>query len=504
MIKNRFQKPFCYLFLILLIVAFLWTIKCSSGKKKDVTAALKTTVEKDTLIAHLERNIPQIMEKAMIPGLSIAVIRDGGLLWTKGFGVRNIETKEPVTDETVYEAASFSKPVYAYAAMKLVERGELDLDKPLIEYVSDDYIEQNYLGRKIDDERFRKITTRMVLTHTPGFPNWRGRDSLKINFEPGEKFSYSGEGFGYLQKVVEKISGLSLNEFMQKEVFDPLGMSSSSYVWQEKYEKTTSYPHSMMVEVGKKGKRQQGHAAASLHTTTADFAKFIMAIMNHTGLQQNTIDSMLTPQVVVDPEKNQDVVWGLGVGLQKTPHGISYWHWGDNMTFRCFFIAFPQQKIGVVYFTNSFFGLAVRKQIVELAIGGEHPVLNSQQLAGYGDVDSPGMEFTRTLVKDGVDAAIEKYHQMRNKLTAKDIMPEYAMNSIGYEFMRKKQYRDALKIFKLNAEAYPESFNVYDSLGEAYMENGDKELAIENYEKSLELNPDNENGKKKLEKLKNI
>jgi len=504
MIKNRFQKPFSYLFLILLIVAFLWTIKCSSGKKKDVTAALKTTIEKDTLISHLERNIPQIMEKAMIPGLSIAVIRDGELLWTKGFGVRNIETKEPVTDETVYEAASFSKPVYAYAAMKLVERGELDLDKPLIEYVSDDYIEQNYLGRKIDDERFRKITTRMVLTHTPGFPNWRGRDSLKINFEPGEKFSYSGEGFGYLQKVVEKISGLSLNEFMQKEVFDPLGMSSSSYVWQEKYEKTTSYPHSMMVEVGKKGKRQQGHAAASLHTTTADFAKFIMAIMNHTGLQQNTIDSMLTPQVVVDPEKNQDVVWGLGVGLQKTPHGISYWHWGDNMTFRCFFIAFPQQKIGVVYFTNSFFGLAVRKQIVELAIGGEHPVLNSQQLAGYGDVDSPGMEFTRTLVKDGVDAAIEKYHQMRNKLTAKDIMPEYAMNSIGYEFMRKKQYRDALKIFKLNAEAYPESFNVYDSLGEAYMENGDKELAIENYEKSLELNPDNENGKKKLEKLKNI
>ena len=504
MIKNRFQKPFSYLFLILLIVAFLWTIKCSSGKKKDVTAALKTTIEKDTLIAHLEKNIPQIMVKALIPGLSIAVIRDGGLLWTKGFGVRNIETKEPVTDETVYEAASFSKPVYAYAAMKLVERGELDLDKPLIEYVSDDYIEQNYLGRKIDDERFRKITTRMVLTHTPGFPNWRGRDSLKINFEPGEKFSYSGEGFGYLQKVVEKISGLSLNEFMQKEVFDPLGMSSSSYVWQEKYEKTTSYPHSMMVEVGKKGKRQQGHAAASLHTTTADFAKFIMAIMNHTGLQQNTIDSMLTPQVVVDPEKNQDVVWGLGVGLQKTPHGISYWHWGDNMTFRCFFIAFPQQKIGVVYFTNSFFGLAVRNQIVELAIGGEHPVLNSQQLAGYGDVDSPGMEFTRTLVKEGVDAAIEKYHQMRNKLTAKDIMPEYAMNSIGYEFMRKKQYRDALKIFKLNAEAYPESFNVYDSLGEAYMENGDKELAIENYEKSLELNPDNENGKKRLEKLKNI
>ncbi|UCE07251.1 MAG: class A beta-lactamase-related serine hydrolase [bacterium] len=500
MSNNRFIEK---LLSPLLIAAIFMTLNCLSDKKSAVPKALKTTVEKDTLVSQLESNIPKIMEKAMIPGLSIAVIRDGELLWTKGFGVKNSETNEPVTDETVYEAASFSKPVYSYAVLKLVERGELELDKPLIEYVTDEYLEENYLGRKIDDERFRKITTRMVLTHSPGFPNWRGRDSLKINFEPGEKFSYSGEGFGYLQKVVEKISGLSLNDFMKKELFDPLDMTSSSYVWQESYDEYTSCPHDMMGEIGRKGKpRGGGHAAASLHTTATDFARYMMAIMNHTGLQQSTVDSMLTPQIVVDPEETQDVVWGLGIGLEKTPHGIAYWHWGDNMTFRCFFIAFPQQKIGVVYFTNSFFGLAVRKQIVDLAIGGEHPVQNSNLLSNYGDVDSPGMEFTRTLVKSGVDAAIEKYYQMRDTLSAKEIMEEYAMNGIGYSFMRKKQYRDAIKIFKLNVEAYPDAFNVYDSLGEAYMENGDTELAIKNYEKSLELNPDNENGKKMLEKLK--
>lgn len=500
MIKHHFQKT-SYPFFALLIGVFLWTLNCSLEKKIDRISSLKTNVNKDTLIANLEKNIPQIMEKAMIPGLSIAVIRNGEILWTKGFGVKNVETKEPVTDETIYEAASFSKPVYAYAVMKLLERGELDLDKPLIEYVSDDFIEKNYLGRKIDDERFRRITARMVLTHSPGFPNWRGGDSLKINFEPGEKFSYSGEGFGYLQKVVEQISGLSLNKFMKKEVFDPLGMTHSSYVWQEAYEQITSFPHDMMMEVSNKRKRIKGHAAASLHTTATDFAKYIMAIMNHTGLQPNTIDSMLTPQIVVDPEKTENIAWGLGIGLQKTPHGISYWHWGDNSTFRCFFVAFPQQKIGLVYFTNSFFGLAVRKQIVELAIGGDHPVLNSKQLAGYGDVDSPGMEFTRTLVQQGVDPAIEKYHQLRETLATKDIMEEYAMNGIGYVFMRKKQYQDAIKIFKLNVEAYPEAYNVYDSLGEAYMENGDKELAIKNYEKSLELNPDNKNGAERLKKL---
>jgi len=488
-------------FFTLYFFSFLLT-GCVKKKTEDPITKLKTDITAEELIFTLENNIPKIMKKSMIPGLSIAVIRDGSIFWNKGFGVKNRESEEPVTDETIFEAASFSKPVYAYAAMKLVERCELDLNVPLIEYVSGEYIKENFLGREIDDDRFRKITARKVMTHSSGLPNWRGRNPLKINFEPGEKFSYSGEGFGYLQRVIEKITGLSLNDFMKKEVFDPLGMSSSSYVWQESYDKQTAYPHNMMGEIGRKGKPKQGHAAATLHTTASDFAKYMKAIMNHTGLQQGTIDSMLSPQIVVDPETTKDVVWGLGIGLQKTPHGIAFWHWGDNMTFRCFFVGFPEQKIGLVYFTNSFFGLAARKQIVDLAIGGEHPVLNSPLLNSYGHIDFPGMEFTRTLVNEGIDAAIQKYYHLRDSLTAQEIMEEYAMNSIGYVFMRKKQYEKAIKIFKLNVEAYPDAFNVYDSLGEAYMEKGDKELAIQNYEKSIELNPDNENGKKMLEKLK--
>jgi CubicO group peptidase (beta-lactamase class C family) len=503
MIKHRFHQ-ISYSLFALLIAVFLGTLTCSLEKKVDRPAPLKTDVNKDTLITQLEENIPRLMEQAMIPGLSIAVIRDGELLWSKGFGVTNMKTKTPVTDEAIYEAASFSKPVFAYAVLKLVESGKLELDKPLIECVSDDFIEKNYLGKKIGDERFRKITTRIALTHTTGFPNWRGRDSLKIKFIPGEKFSYSGEGFGYLQKVVEKISGQSLNDFMKKEVFDSLGMTHSSYVWRPAYEQNTSFPHDVMMEVGAKRKTKRGHAAATLHTTVTDYAKFIMVIMNHTGLQSSTIDSMLMPQVIVDPDDSKNVAWGLGIGLQKTPHGNSFWHWGDNGNFKCFFAAFPVQKIGVVYFTNSYYGLAIRKQIVQLAIGGEHPVMESKLVVEYGDVASPGMDFTRTLVYHGMDAALQKYSELRKKLAAKAIMREYAMNNIGYVFMRKKQYQNAIKIFQLNVAAYPESFNVYDSLGEAYMENRDKELAIKNYERSLELNPDNKNGAEKLKQLLEI
>jgi len=502
MTQTHHARPISILVSIFFLTLLLVTISCTREGPQDQAIALKTDVDETTLISQLESGIPPLMEKAMIPGLSVAVVRDGALMWTKDFGVKSRDTGAPVTEETIFEAASFSKPVFAFAVMKLVERGALDLDKPLLEYVSDESIEKNFLKGKIEDDRFRKITGRMVLSHSCGFPNWRRGKPLSIDFEPGEKFSYSGEGFGFLQKVVEEITGSPLVDFMKAEVFGPLNMESSGYVWREDYEDRTSYPHDTMGKARQKRKPKQAHAAATLHTTAADYAKFIMAIMNQTGIQASTVDAMLTPQVIVDPDDTQDVAWGLGIGLEETPFGRAYWHWGDNMTFRCFFIAIPAHKIGVVYFTNSFFGLTIRRQIVELAIGGEHPVLTSRILANYGDADSSQIEFTRILVHEGVDAAVAKYHQMRASLSANDIVEEGSINSIGYVYMQKKQYVDAIKLFMLNVDAYPDSSNVYDSLGEAYAENGDIESAILNYEKSLELNPDNKAGAEKLEKLR--
>jgi len=238
---------------------------------------LKTNVAEETLISQLETEIPAIMEKAMIPGLSIAVVRDGKMMWTKGFGIRSAETKETVTDETLYEAASLSKPVFAYAVMKLVERGRLDLDKHLMEYVDDKYIEEKFQRGELEDEHIRKITARMVLSHTSGFPNWRSQRQIRINFEPGEKWSYSGEGFVFLQRVVEKITGQASNDFMKKEVFEPLDMTHSSYLWEKSFNDITAYPHSFMGNVLGKRKLNIGVSAASLHTTATDFGRFVMA-----------------------------------------------------------------------------------------------------------------------------------------------------------------------------------------------------------------------------------
>ena len=485
-----------YAFLLCTIIAV--SLACSGG-----STPLKTGIPTAKLIAGLDEIIPDLMDQAMIPGLSVAVVRDGILIWSKGFGVKSNETKEPVDDQTVYEAASLSKPVFGYAVLKLVERGELDLDKPLIEYVTEPYMEATFLQGKLTDERIRKITARMVLSHTPGFPNWRLRGNpIEIQFEPGEKYSYSGEGFQYLQAVVEKITGLTMIEFMQKEVFDPLEMTHSSYVWKPEFDEATAFPHNMLEEASEKRKPSFPMAAATLHTTAPDFAKYMMAVMNEEGLSGETVSQMLTTQSVVDPEKSDAVTWGLGVGLEHTPHGLAYWHWGDNMLFRCLFVALPKQKIGVVYFTNSFNGLSVRAQIVAAAIGGEHPIMTSPLLDDYGDVEAPGMVFTRSIVREGMEAAMKVYEELSVSMDPQEIMSESAMNGLGYGLMRSDKLQEAIVVFKLNVKAFPDASNVYDSLGEAYMNDGKIALAIKYYEKSIELNPENENGKEALERLK--
>jgi CubicO group peptidase (beta-lactamase class C family) len=157
------------------------------AQENQKPAELKDGTPSKSLIADLEKQIPQLMEEAKVPGLSIAIIKDGKLLWRQGFGVKDVASKEPVDNETVFEAGSTSKPVFAYAVMKLCENGVMDLDTPLTKYTSERFLK--------DDPRLDFITARHVLSHTSGFQNFRSmKKPLKIQFTPGEKWHYSGDG----------------------------------------------------------------------------------------------------------------------------------------------------------------------------------------------------------------------------------------------------------------------------------------------------------------------
>lgn len=450
-------------------------------------------------IATLQKRLPELMKEATVPGVSLVLIRGGKTYWVGNFGVRDAKSQQSVTDDTIFEAASLSKPLLAYGALKLVDQGKLDLDAPLTHYLRKPYIE--------GDARLEMITARYILSHRTGFPNWRGDGNpLTIRFTPGERFSYSGEGFVYLQKVVEQLTGKSLNDYMTEAVFVPLGMTSSSYVWRADYDSRTAAGHDGSGQVREKVKPKDANAAASLHTTASDYARFVEAVLNKEGLKQSTLKAMEQPQIAVNPEcmnctdrqpkeLSKAVFWGLGVGIQRTKEGESLWHWGDNGAFKCFFVAYPKQKIGLVLFTNGENGLSIASEVVRDALGGDQPAFDWIK---YDRYDSPAMKFAKAVRERGPVPAIAEF---RPALMRGDI-PERSINALGYQLLNQKRLPQAIQIFQLNVELFPQSSNTYDSLAEAYMDNGDKELAIQNYQKSLDLDPKNTNAVDMLKKIR--
>lgn len=498
----------------LLLTAARWISLVTLGAASSSTFAqhspqqpptpLQSKAKLQQVIVRLERTIPQLMKDGDVPGLSIALVRNGEVVWHHGFGVKNAKTNEPVTDDTVFEAASLSKPVFAYAVMKLVENGKLDLDKPLNQYLPGDYD----VG---PDPRLAQITARRVLSHTTGFPNWRSEGgTLKIYFTPGEKFSYSGEGFVYLSKVVEHLTGKQFDAFMKEYVFDPLGMTSSSYVWQSTFDKLKASRHNSLGEPTSDIKPQRANAAASLHTTAQDYGRFVAAILEGTGLKKETLGLMLTAQIKVDQggsnttsrpadKLSPTISWGLGWGLQATSDGLSFWHWGDNGDTKAYVVAFQKEKLGVVVFTNGANGLSIMPEIVAEAVGGQQPALAWLK---YDSYKSPGRMLQKKIIANGADSALRDYREWRKGRATGEVVNETQMNRLGYNLLQSKRVKDAIEVFKLNVEDYPQSSNTYDSLGEAYKVDGNNELAIRNYQRSIELNPNNAGGIEALKKLR--
>ncbi len=480
-------------------VVLFHTIPSSHGQQPSPMLPSAGKRVPTTTKARLEQAIPELMRKGAVPGLQIALIEKGKTSWLGDFGIKNSATKEPVTDNTIFEAASLSKAVFAYGVLKLMDQGKLDLDAPLTNHLPNPYIE--------GDDRLKLITARIVLSHRTGFPNWRGDgNALTIRFTPGSRFSYSGEGFVYLQKVVEQITGKPLNEYITEAVFAPLGMKSSSYTWRADFDERTATGHDADSQPRTKNKPNEANAAATLHTTAADYARFVEALLNGTGLKPATLKMMESPQIAVDlactnctaeppKELSHELFWGLGWGIAQTDRGEMLWHWGDDGSFKCFVAAYPMRKMGVVFFTNSENGLSISEEIVRLALASDPPIFRWTK---YDSYDSVAMRFSTAVRDKGAAAAIAEF----DKDLKSGAISENSINSTGYRLLEKKKAADAVAVLQLNVQLHPDSWNAYDSLGEAYMDQGDTQKAIDNYDKSLQLNPNNSGAAQALKKLR--
>jgi CubicO group peptidase (beta-lactamase class C family) len=322
----------------------------------------------------LEKRVPQLLLESQVPGISIAIIKDGRIAWRRGFGRKDAEAGTPVDTTTMFEAGSMSKPVFAYTVMKLCERGVMDLDAPLTKYTAEKFLET--------DSRLDSITARSVLCHTTGLPNWRSPETpLKINFTPGEKWSYSGEGYHYLQSVVTRLLGhtdathcgayeegyrvcaTDFGDYMAANLLNPFGMTSSGYVCTEAIGKKMAHPHdknglalpvrkSSAVDVARYG------SAGALLTTATDYAKFLIEVIHPKPVDNYRLNAasrmeMLRPQVEVSPPGERiRRSWALGWQVLHRESGDVYCHGGDNEGFHSMCATSLARKSGFVVMNN--------------------------------------------------------------------------------------------------------------------------------------------------------
>ncbi|HYE55157.1 MAG TPA: serine hydrolase [Chitinophagaceae bacterium] len=287
-----------------------------------------------------------------IPGVSLALIKDGKAVYHKTYGVTNTMTGDKVNGNTLFEAASITKPVFSFAVLRLAERGIIDLDKPLWQYLPYPDIEH--------DERYKLITAKHVLTHRTGFPNWRYMNAdakLDIKFTPGTDYGYSGEGFEYLKMVVEKITGKKVEQVLQEEVIEPIGLYHTFFSRNDSLQQMVAYGHYDRLPTINELPASPG-MAYSMHTEAKIFTRFMLYMLEQKGLKPETYDMMFRKhsEFNFDPGEEKPkypVYMGISLEIRETPFGKSFGHGGNNGDFKCKFEMYKDSKMGYVIFTNS-------------------------------------------------------------------------------------------------------------------------------------------------------
>lgn len=326
-----------------------------SAQETSNKSIVKNLVGKEISTDLIDSFINQQMEALDVPGISLAIINDGEVVYHLAEGFADIDKKERVTTRTIFEGASLSKPLFAYFIMGFVEEGKLDLDKPLHEYLP--YKDIAY------DERYKKITARMVLTHTTGFPNWRTDHEggkLFISFEPGSTFQYSGEGYQYLAKVLAhilKTDDTGLEKVYQERVARPLNLKYTKYLQDSENMKNKSLGYKDGKDVGGDNDPKKFGSAFSIHSEALDFSKWLIALINKEGLSEKSYDELFKTQVVLSEDHPQRAAgitdWTLGFGKATMPFGSAYGHGGNNPGYASIFVISPDTKWGYVMFTNA-------------------------------------------------------------------------------------------------------------------------------------------------------
>jgi len=448
------------------------------------------------------------MQKRKIPGLQLAIVRNGKIIRTGNYGYANVQDSIPVSDRTVFTINSITKAFTGVAIMQLVEAGKLDLSSPVGAYITD------------LPPAWNNVTIQQLLSHTSGIPNivdeeesvliaagaeeaWKKVIALPMDFKTGEKFSYNQTNYLLLGLVIDKLSGMPFTAFITKEQLQKAGMTSTI---RSGFGATKEViPYAAAGYRYSKGKLinmffsfpPNLQTAAGMSSTAKEMADWVIALQNNRFLKRSSLGTLWAPAKLNNGKIAgfNSLLNGYAAGwpvVARAEHPAAAAVGGG----RSAVFVYPEDDLSIIVLTN-LAGGSPDAFIDELA-GLFIP--DMKEVNGFGL--SPSVKLLRArLEQSGYKNAIEEAKKIKTS-GADLVLAENEINSWGYKLIKQKRITDALEIFKLNVSLYPASANAFDSLGEIYAELGDTAAAIKNYEQSLKLDPQNKNAVEQLKKLR--
>ena len=461
----------------------------------------------------LRLDLQKLMQLYNVPGLSIAVIDNFQIVWAKAYGVIEEGSATPVNPRTLFQAGSISKPVAAAGALHLVEQGKLSLDENVNGKLKTWKVPENEFTKN------EKVTLRRLMSHTAGltihgFPGYDVKGpmptlvqifngekpantaSIRVDLVPGTTVRYSGGGVTIEQQLMMDVTGRPFPALMREIVLDKIGMTDSGY------EQPLPPARAAMTASGTyaDGKLVHGRwhvypemAAAGLWTTPTDLSKFAIEIaLSKHGKSNRVLSEGMTRQMLTPVLEEA----GLGFFLDKDNPG-QFGHDGADEGFQALLTMNAESGKGVAIMANSDNGIEVGNFLLR-SIAKEYGWnYKSQEQGAF-----PALVLIAKL--KGSETALQRYAEFKKSGSAQYKVEEETLNRLGYTLLFSGQTQDAIAVFQRNVVEYPKSANVYDSLGEAYMKAGRKDLAIQNYELSLQLNPRNQNAIDMIKKVQEM
>lgn len=449
----------------------------------------------------LEEVLEEIISRWGVPGLGVGIVQDGEIVYTRYFGVQSLDTQAPVTEDSVFCIASITKIFVACAVMQLVERGVIELDAPVAQYLP-------YF--RLDDPRYKEMTVRLMLSHTSGMPDMeeseydelvahpevdegaperyvRGLSSLKPIASPGERFFYSNIAYNVLGDLIAKVSGQTFEDYLCEHILRPAGMPTSALSHLDVPPDRLAMPHLRTPEmiVNPSYPYHRADAPASfLHTTVEEMCHWAITCLNRGFYQAQPIlspasfDLMWTP--VVDRGspplyESHGLGWVLGhyEGLKTTGHGGGGFGWTD------FFLLLPEINGAFVILINEESSARARfiRSVLNALLGQQPEVGAVSWMIPIG----------QALQEGGIQAAYTRYAEIKENPGY--FLQEYELVTLVYQLMAVKKYDLAIEVLKLNLQAFPQDAESYHLLGKLYLKKGEPQRAEEMFAQETRWTP---------------